>query len=119
MTAVKLDENVTVIAKELFAVAGYDVDSIPEEGLTGAADERVLSACVREGRWLVTFDVGLGDLRTHPPGSHPGILLLRLRDQQPDSTLNVLRRVIAEHDLSRLTGALVVVSEDSVRIRRE
>jgi hypothetical protein len=31
----------------------------------------------------VTFDVGFGDIRAYPPAGHHGIIVLRLRDQQP------------------------------------
>lgn len=115
---VKLDENVTAAAKSLFTAAGHQVDSVPDQGLTGVADDTVLAARVREGRWLVTFDVGFGDVRAHPPGQHPGIVLRRLRDQQPMATLDVVRRVLAEHDLESLAGSLPVVTDESVRIRR-
>lgn len=115
---VKLDENVTVAARELLLAAGHDADTVPDEGLTGADEDRVLTACVAEGRMLITFDVGFGDLRAHPPALHAGIVLLRLRDQQPATTLAVMRRFLDEHDLDALAGTLVVVSDESVRIRR-
>jgi hypothetical protein len=59
-----------------------------------------------------------GDVRAYQPGSHNGIVLLRLGDQRPDATLDVLRRFLAEHKLDDLAGALIVVSDDRVRIRR-
>ena len=67
---------------------------------------------------LVTFDVGFGNLRAYPPGTHNGIVLLRLADQRPDATLDVLRRFLIGHALDDLAGALIVVSDDRVRIRR-
>ncbi len=115
---VKLDENVTIAARDLLRAAGHDADTVPDEGLTGAVDDRLLTTCIAEGRMLVTFDVGFGDLRAHPPGQHAGIVLLRIRDQQPETTLAVIRRFLDEHDLDVLAGALVVVSDESVRIRR-
>ena len=32
---------------------------------------------------LVTFDLGFAEVRAYPPGTHPGVLALRLSDQQP------------------------------------
>lgn len=115
---VKLDENVTVRAKSLFAEAGHEADSVTDEGMTGVHDDRLLAVCVREHRLLVTFDVGFGDVRAHAPGTHAGVVLMRLRDQQPAATLDVLRRVLATHDLDSFAGALVVVTDENVRIRR-
>lgn len=115
---VKLDENVTAHAKLLFTAAGHDVETVPDEGMTGVSDAQLLERCAQEGRLLVTFDVGFGDVREHPPGSHAGILLLRLHDQQPQTTIDVLRRVLGAHDLSALARAVVVVTDETVRIRR-
>jgi predicted nuclease of predicted toxin-antitoxin system len=115
---VKLDENVTTAAEALLAQHGHDVDTVADEGLTGGADSAVIAACRSGERMLVTFDVGFGDIRAYRPGSHNGIVLLRLADQRPDITLDVLRRFLLEHVLEELAGALIVVSDDRVRIRR-
>jgi predicted nuclease of predicted toxin-antitoxin system len=115
---VKLDENVTAAALALLTQAGHEVDAVADEGLTGAADSVVIEACRSGERLLLTFDVGFGDVRVYTPGSHHGIVLLRLADQRPDVTLDVLRRFLTEHAVDDLDGALVVVSDDRVRIRR-
>ena len=80
---VKLDENVTTAAKALIAEHGHEVDTIVDEGLTGAADSVVIEACRADERMLVTFDVGFGDIRAYQPGSHDGIVVLRLADNDP------------------------------------
>ena len=67
---------------------------------------------------IMTFDIGFGDLRAYPPGSHPGLVVLRITDQGPENTLDVLRRFLANHALDDLVGALTFVSDDRVRIRR-
>ncbi len=115
---VKLDENITVEAVSLFIEAGHDAATVLDEDLKGADDEHLLAVCVREGRMIVTFDLGFGDVRAHPPGQHAGVLLMRLRDQQPEATLEVLHRFLSAYDLDSLAGALVVVTEENVRIRR-
>ena len=115
---VKLDENITSAAVALLTTAGHVVDTVSDEGLTGAADSLVIDACRSEQRLLVTFDVGFGDVRVYPPGSHHGVVLLRLADQRPDITLDILRRLLLGYVLDDLVGAVVVVSADRVRIRR-
>ena len=115
---VKLDENVTAAAVALLAEHSHDVDTVPTERLTGAKDAVVMEACRSDSRMLVTFDVGFGDVRAYPPGSHPGIVLLRISDQRPDNTLDLLRRFLSQHSLDDLAAALVVVSDTRVRIRR-
>jgi predicted nuclease of predicted toxin-antitoxin system len=57
---VKLDENITTAAKSLIAQHGHEVDTVVDEGLTGATDSVVIEACRSDERMLVTFDVGFG-----------------------------------------------------------
>ena len=115
---VKLDENVTTAAEALLAQHGHEVDTVADEGLTGGADSVVIEACRSDERMLVTFDIGFGDLRAYPPGSHHGIVLLRLADQRPESRSTCCAASSSEHVLEELAGALIVVSDDRVRIRR-
>jgi predicted nuclease of predicted toxin-antitoxin system len=114
----KLDENVTAAAVAVLAAAGHDVDTVADEGLTGAPDEVVMAAAQNEERMLVTFDVGFGDARQHRLGSHGGVVVLRLRDQRPAMVIEVLRTLVENHDLDALAGSLLVVSDRMIRIRR-
>jgi hypothetical protein len=45
------------------------------------------------------------------------MILLRLRDQQPDNVLAVLQRLGGNHDIDELAGCVVVVTEGLIRIR--
>jgi predicted nuclease of predicted toxin-antitoxin system len=113
----KLDENITVRARDPLALLGHEVDTVGDEQLVGRPDEDVLAAAVQDDRALVTFDLGFGDLRGYPAGSHRGVILLRLRDQAPDNVVSVLQRLAANHPLDELSGCVVVVTESLVRIR--
>lgn len=115
---IKLDENITVAAKEVFLSCGHETRSIHDEAMAGALDRALWRVCQHEERMLVTFDRGFGDVRFYPPGTHFGVVLLRLIDQQPDIVLGVLARFLAVYDLDRLAGCLVVVDDQRVRIRR-
>lgn len=114
---IKLDENITAAAKQLFEAHGHSCHTVADEELTGAPDAKLIDVCRSEQRMLVTFDVGFGDVRTYPPAEHAGIVLLRLRDQQPDATLQALRGLLAARDLAGLAQRLAVVTEDRVRVR--
>ena len=114
----KLDENVTLDATAILTAAGHDVETVVSEQLVGADDVTIAAACNREQRVLVTFDLGFADVRAYPPGTHPGVIALRLSDQQPAAVVDVLRRLVAEIDLDTLVGCLAVVSESRMRIRR-
>lgn len=64
----------------------------------------------------VTFDLGFADVRAYPPGSHAGVLVLRLADQRPRTVLAVVQGVLAEHDIDTFAGRLVVVNERVVTV---
>ena len=114
----KLDENVTLGAVAVLAGAGHDVETVPGERLVGASDADIAAACRREERALVTFDLGFADVRGYPPGTHPGVIALRLSDQQPAAVIDVLQRLVADYDIESLSGCLAVVSETRIRVRR-
>jgi predicted nuclease of predicted toxin-antitoxin system len=85
----KLDENLPASAASVLAAAGHDVDTVPGEHLAGRPDQDVVAASTAAQRVLISLDVGLGDIRAYPPGSHAGIVILRLADQ---SAATVIKR---------------------------
>ncbi|MFB2983581.1 DUF5615 family PIN-like protein [Microseira sp. BLCC-F43] len=115
---VKLDENLSSTHAEFLRQAGYDCDRVTDEGLSGADDEVVWQQACAEGRFFITLDLDFSDVRRFPPGSHPGILLLRPRSRSRQAVLNLLSRVLSEQPLESLQGCLVVADEIQTRIRR-
>ena len=115
----KVDENLPAAATALLRSAGHDVSSVVDEGLVGAPDDAVLSAAAREDRVLLTLDRGLGDLRANPPGSHPGIVVFRLRNQDAGTVRDSIDRLVEQVDLRDLAGCNVIVEEARLRVRRE
>ncbi len=53
----KLDENLGSRSAHLFAKAGHSVETVLEEGFSGAADEAIFEACMLEDRCLVSLDL--------------------------------------------------------------
>lgn len=113
----KLDENVPAEAVAVLAAAGYECHSVHEEALAGAPDATIAVACAREGRVLVTLDLDFSDVRAYPPGSHPGIVVLRPRAPDRDGTLALLARVLPLFEREPLTGCLWIVDAERVRVR--
>jgi len=115
---VKLDENMPRSANQVLIAAGHDVDTVVEENLAGAIDPQVVAAAAAVGRLLITLDRGLGDIRTYPPGSHAGILVLRPADQSVPTVVAALAEVVTGHDLTTLTGTIAIAQRGLLRIRR-
>jgi predicted nuclease of predicted toxin-antitoxin system len=76
---IKLDENLPIDLKKVLVLAGHDVHSVRDERLEGHPDREVWESAQRESRFFLTQDLGFADLRSFSPGSHSGILLLRLQ----------------------------------------
>jgi predicted nuclease of predicted toxin-antitoxin system len=114
----KLDENIDVRAATVLAEAGHDVATVADQGLGGAVDAVVAEAVRSEDRILVTLDRGFGDLRSYPPGSHPGIVVLRLRRQARTSVNEALLFLLGYEDLPAIAGCTVIVDGGTVRVRR-
>ncbi len=81
MMRFKTDENLPVEFAELLTQAGYEAVTVVSQGLQGKPDPVIVDACMREGRVLVTLDLGLADIRAYPPHQYPGFLVLRVRQQ--------------------------------------
>jgi predicted nuclease of predicted toxin-antitoxin system len=115
---IKLDENLPRALKDWLLLRGHDADTVPDEGIRGAIDAVVWEASQAEGRLLITQDLDFSDIRAFPPGSHGGVVLLRLADPDQDVILQRMREVAAEHRLEDFVGCLVVVSDVKVRVVR-
>jgi predicted nuclease of predicted toxin-antitoxin system len=113
----KLDENLPASAAAILASAGHDVDTIPAEGLTGAPDPDVVFAATGAGRILISLDVGLGDIRAYPPGSHAGIMVLRLPDQSAATVITTIGDLASLAELASPAGSVAVLQRGLLRIR--
>ena len=67
---------------------------------------------------LLTLDLEFGDLRKHPPGGHPGIILFRPRSYGPLFVNRFVEKFIRETNLGELAGCVVLVEPNRVRVRR-
>lgn len=76
---IKLDENLPLRLASLLKGLGHDVHTLHDGSLLGHSDRVVWEATQKESRFLITQDLDFSDLREFAPGSHHGILLVRLR----------------------------------------
>ena len=115
---IKLDENLPVRVAQPLRSAGHDVDSVVEEGLAGATDVEVLAQATSSDRLVVTLDRGFADVRVHPPGSHAGVIVLRVDDQSPLTIVQEVQRLLDAVDIDDLIGCVSVFRAGSIRVRR-
>ena len=115
---IKLDENIPTAVAILLRGRGIDVDTVLEESLGGRTDPEVLAAATQEDRLLITLDRGFGDVRAYPPGSHPGIIVLRPADQRVHTVTNMVETLIDSHEIESLAGCVTVIQRNMLRVRR-
>ena len=115
---IKLDENMPVGLAGLLAADGHDVDTVADEGLAGCRDDRVWAAAQVSQRLLITQDLDFSDLRRFAPGTHAGLLLVRLREPGRRALTQHVRRVFRAEKPAGWEGCVVVLTERKVRILR-
>lgn len=74
----KLDENVDLRVVTFLRLAGHDVETVPNQGLTSAPDVELINVCRQEERGLVTADRGFGNRMRFNPSEYAGIVVIRL-----------------------------------------
>jgi hypothetical protein len=113
----KLDENLPIELLGDLRTAGHEADGLRDEGLIGAPDDAVLALARREGRVLLTLDKGIADIRTYPSKTHAGIVLFRPPTAGRGTTLAFVRRHLATLFARELTGRLLVITDQGLRLR--
>jgi predicted nuclease of predicted toxin-antitoxin system len=115
---IKIDENLPRQIAQKLESLGYDVHTTLEEGLSGCTDPLIWEECQREGRLLITQDLDFSDARRFAPGTHHGILLLRLRSPSRVALIRRIEELFKDENSESWGGCFVVATERKVRVRR-
>ena len=115
---IKLDENLPDRLVTVLTTLGHDVDTVHGEQLTGRADPEVWSAAQSARRFLITQDLDFSDIRRYRPGTHAGLLLVRLPRPGRNALLDRVTALFRTEQIENWAGCLVVATDQKVRIRR-
>jgi predicted nuclease of predicted toxin-antitoxin system len=115
---IKLDENLPHRLATLLKKFGHDVRTLYEEALTGHADAEVWKAAQKESRFLITQDLDFSDSRKFAPGSHHGILLIRLRSPNRRALIERIEELFQKEDVGEWARCFVVATERKIRVLR-
>ncbi len=73
---------------------------------------------LKESRCIVSLDSDFADIRNYPPGSHAGIIVLKLKYASSENVAKVLLGLLPKLlDVAIEKGALVSTNGESYRLR--
>ncbi|MFY9724138.1 MAG: DUF5615 family PIN-like protein [Bryobacteraceae bacterium] len=115
---IKLDENLPDRLVPELAVLGHDVDTVRAEYLAGRPDNEIWQAAQSADRFLITQDLDFSDVRRYVPGTHGGLLLVRLAHPGRDALVARVALLFATEPVNQWKGCLVVATDHKVRVKR-
>jgi len=115
---IKLDENLPSRLALRLSALGHDVATVGEEGMVGKLDPVIWETAQREARFLITQDLDFSDAQRFTPGTHHGILLVRLRTPSRRALIARVQGLFQEGDVAQWARCFVVATERKVRVRR-
>lgn len=112
----KLDENLPESLVEALSELGHDVDNVRGEALTGYDDNDVWRAAQQAERVLITQDMDFSDIRQFAPGTHCGLILVRLRSPGRSALSRRLREIFASETVTTWARSFVLVTDLKLRV---
>jgi predicted nuclease of predicted toxin-antitoxin system len=115
---IKLDENIPESLIARLTVLNHETDNVRIEGLSGHADSDVWQGAQSDGRFFITQDLDFSDIRSFTPGTHHGLLLLRLRSPGRLLLAKRVMDVFTSEDVNSWAKCFVLVTDTKIRVRR-
>lgn len=115
---IKLDENLPLRLVSLLTELGHDVHTPQDEELSGANDARIWESAQSEKRFLITQDLDFSDIRRFEPGTHAGILLVRLQEPSRQALIDRVEALFRHESVEGWAKCFVVATERKVRVRQ-
>lgn len=114
----KVDENLPCETSRILQRAGHDAVSVLDQRLGGHPDSDIAAICKAESRVLVTLDTDFANILAYPPGSFPGIVVIRTEDQAKPVVLALVDQLVSALKSESLNGELWIVESHRIRMRR-
>jgi len=114
----KLDENLPESLLQGLRSLGHDVDNVQQEGLAGQVDPKVWLSVQEAGRLLITQDLDFSNIRMFSPGTHHGLMLVRLRAPGRLALAARIVGVFREESAESWTRCFVLLTDHKLRVHR-
>lgn len=96
---------------------GHDCRHIGDIGMARAKDIDIVAEAKKTGETIITHDLDYGHLLAFSGESTPSVIILRLRNLQTNEIISRLDSVWSEIESALEKGAIVSISDKSLRIR--
>ena len=117
MMRFKIDECLPGEIADLLRAKGHRVETVKDEGLTGSPDSLIWKVVQSEEFFLITSDLDFSDIRLFAPGTHHGLLLLRLSKEGKTHMLSYFGQLISNFNIADWEGCLVIATDHKVRVK--
>lgn len=98
---------------------GHDVLDIKEQGLERSSDAEIFTLAHREKRILISMDKDFSSIIHYPPGTHYGIIVVKLYRITILEATNIFIRAIQNLNIDDINSNIIIISRNKTRIRRE
>ncbi|MDD4890207.1 MAG: DUF5615 family PIN-like protein [Phycisphaerae bacterium] len=115
----KTDENIHPEVAVALRRRGHDALTVWDQGMRGAPDDDLFAICANESRVLLTLDLDFADIRHYPPRQCAGIIVFRLAKQSRSQLLARVESVFWFVETRLEPGDLWIISDASIRVRRD
>jgi predicted nuclease of predicted toxin-antitoxin system len=113
-----LDMNLPPAIVDRLRAEGHDTIHVRDAGYGNLPDREIFERAAEDLRIVVTFDLDFGEIAGAAVHPRFGVILLRLKSARQASVWDRIRVAIAEAGNALGAGAIVLVEDARIRIRR-
>ena len=114
-----IDQCLSAELAEGLAAAGHDAVHVAAYSLSRASDDEILARAAHEDRVLISADTDFGGLLAARDATLPSVVLYRRRTRRrPHEQVMVLLANLAALEGDLNAGAIAVIDDRGIRIRR-
>jgi predicted nuclease of predicted toxin-antitoxin system len=113
-----LDQGLPREAAEILRAGGCDALHVGEIGMGAASDRKILEQAVVEGRVVITLDSDFYALVAVAGSSEPSVIRIRREGLRAKELARLVTRIVTTTEHALIEGALVSVTEKSIRMHR-
>lgn len=112
-----LDNNLSPILIELLSEFNHQATHVYDLGLSRASDKEIFQYAKENSMIIISADTDFGYILSEWNSTKPSIILARYISLTPEIFIKYLERILQDFEEELITGSLIVIQPDKVRIR--